>query len=69
MNSLSETAELQQQPLMIISSQDRDELLGAGEATSLHLKREKLQVTWSFLCEKFPTDFNLCVFSMDPFNA
>lgn len=43
-NSLPEPAELQQQPLLI-SSQDRDVLLGAGEAISQHLKREKVQVT------------------------
>lgn len=61
MNSLSEPAEVQQQ-LLIISSQDRDELLEAGEVTSQCLKREKLQVTQSFHCEKYPKDFELCVF-------
>lgn len=46
----------------MISSQDKVEILEAGEATSRHLKREKLQVTQSFHCEKSPKDFEFCIF-------
>lgn len=53
----------------MISCQDRDELSGTEEATSPGLKREKLQVTRLFQCEKSPKDFELCVFATDQVNA
>lgn len=46
----------------MISSQDRVEILQAGETTSQYLKREKLQVIQSFNCEKSPKDFEFCIF-------
>lgn len=53
----------------MISSQDKDEVLGTGEGTSQCLRRGKLQVTQSFNCEKSPKDFELCVSAMDPVNS